>query len=75
MPSFRQAEQHGADEMAAGKNRNLEAASFRRPPHEHALEVTLLRFVDPEMNLSERAGKNQRHRRRKTSDRQLQRRD
>ena len=67
MPSLRQApaetfrvrrdeidEQHRTDEMAAGKNRNLEAASFRRPPDEHALKITLLRFVNPEMNLRQR---------------------
>ena len=66
-------EQHRADEMAAGKNRDLEAASLRRPPHEHALEITLLRFVNPEMHLRQRAGKNQRHPYRKTDNCQLQR--
>jgi hypothetical protein len=65
-------EQHSADEMATGENRDLEPASFRWPPHEHALEITLLRFVDPEMNLRQCASKNQRHTRRQTNDRQLQ---
>jgi hypothetical protein len=68
-------EQHCADEMAAGKNRNLEAATFRRPPHEHALKISLLRFMDPEMNLSKRARKNEGHPRCQTNDRQLERRD
>src|SRR5437667_11100366 len=66
-------EQDGADEMAARKNRNLESASLRRPPHKHALEITLLRFVDPEMDLRQRPRENQRHRRRKTHNCQLQR--
>ena len=66
-------QQHGPDEMATGKNRNLETLSFRRPPHKHALEITLLRFMDPEMHLRQRAGQNQRHPRRQTNDRQLQR--
>src|SRR5262249_30995504 len=68
-------QQHGTDQMAAGKNRNFEAASFRGPPHKEALEITLLRFMDPEMNLRQRARKNQRHPRRQTDDGQLQRRD
>src|SRR5947208_6458236 len=68
-------QQHGPDEMATGKNRNLETLSFRRPPDEHALEITLLRFMDPEMDLRQRARKNQRHPRRQTDDGQLQRRD
>jgi hypothetical protein len=59
--------------MATRKNGNLEAAPVRRPPDKHALEITLLRFVDPEMDLRQRAGKDQCHRRRKTHDRQLQR--
>src|SRR6266496_1273866 len=67
-------QQHGANEMATRKNWDLESASFRRPPHKHALKITLLRFVDPEMDLRQGAGKNQRHRRRKTHDRQFQRR-
>ena len=66
-------EQHCADEMAAGKNRNFKTAPFRRPPHEHALEITLLCFVNPEMNLRQRTGKNQRHPRDQTDNRQLQR--
>ena len=59
--------------MATRKNGDLESASVRRPPNKHALEITLLRFVDPEMDLRQRPGKDQRHRRRKTHDRQLQR--
>src|SRR6266496_6747411 len=66
-------EQHGAGEMATRKNRDLEATSFRWPPHEHALKITLLGFVNPEMNLRQCAGKNQRHPCRQTNDRQLQR--
>jgi hypothetical protein len=65
-------QQHSADEMPARKNGDLESASVRRPPDEHALEITLLRFVDPEMDLRQRAGKDQRHPCRKTHDRQLQ---
>jgi hypothetical protein len=65
-------QQHSADEMAARKNRDPEPMSFRRPPHKHALEITLLRLVDPEMHLRQSPGKDQRHRRRETHDRQLQ---
>ena len=68
-------QQHGADKMAAGKNRNFKAAAFRRPPDEQTLEIALLRLMNTEMNLGERAGEDQRHRRGQTDDRQLQRRD
>src|SRR5204863_9279584 len=61
------------DEMATGKNGNLESAPVRRPPNKHALEITLLRFVYPEMDLRQRPRKDKRHPRRKTNDRQLQR--
>ena len=61
-------QQYGANEMASRKNRDPESACFRRPPNEHALEITLLRFVDTEMDLRQGPGKNQRHRRRKTND-------
>src|SRR4029077_20800794 len=66
-------QQHSSNEMAPGKNRDLESAPVRWPPHKHALEITLLRFVDPKMDLRQRPGKDQRHRRRKTHDRQLRR--
>ena len=66
-------QQHGADEMAARKNRNVKSAPVRRPPHKHALEITLLRFVDPEMDLRQRARENQRHCRRQANDCQFQR--
>src|SRR5205809_5202535 len=59
--------------MATRKNRDLESAPVRRPPDKHALKITLLRFVDPEMDLCQGPGKDQRHRRRKTHDCQLQR--
>ena len=62
---------HSPDEMAPGKNRDLESAPIRWPPDKHALEITLLRFVYPEMDLRQRSGKDQRHPRRKTHDRQL----
>ena len=68
-------EQDCADEMPAGKNGKLETATFRRPPDEQTLEVALLRFVNPEMNLRECAGEDERHARGQTDDRQLQRRD
>src|SRR5207302_9004013 len=67
-------QQHRANQMASGENGNFKASSFRRPPHEHALEITLLRLVNPEMHLRDRADKNQRHSRRETNNRQLQRR-
>src|SRR6266550_2655708 len=66
-------QQDSPDEMATRKNRDLESAPVRRPPDKHALKITLLRFVDPEMNLRQSPGKDQRHRRHKTHDRQLQR--
>ena len=66
-------EQDAADQMTAGKNRDAESASFRRPPDKQALEIALLRFVNPEMHLGERPGEDQRHRRGQTGDRQLQR--
>src|SRR5712671_7420844 len=59
--------------MATRKNRELESAPIWRPPDKHTLKITLLGFVDPEMDLRQRPGKDQRHRRRKTHDRQLQR--
>ena len=58
-----------------GKDRNLETATLRWPPDEQALEITLLRFVNAKMNLGNRAGKDERHRRGETNDRQFQRRD
>src|SRR4029077_1937926 len=39
-------QQNGADEMTAGKNWNSKTISFRRPPNQPALEVTLLRFMN-----------------------------
>ena len=68
-------QQHSADEMSARENRNSEAAPFRRPPNQHALEITLLCFMNSEMNLRQRAGENKRHPGRETNDRQLQRRE
>src|SRR4029453_17672568 len=65
--------QHCADKMPAGENRNFEAATFRRPPNKQALEITLLRFVNAEMNLSERAREDEHHRCGKADDRELQR--
>src|SRR5262249_7632848 len=67
-------QQHRANQMAAGKNGDLKASSIRRPPHEHALKITLLRLVNPEVHLRDRASKNQRHPRCETNNRQLQRR-
>jgi hypothetical protein len=61
--------------MAAWKNRDLESASLRRPPNQHALEVTLLCFVNPEVHLRERASEDERHPGRETNNRQLQRRE
>ena len=68
-------EQDCADEMSAGKNRNLETATFRRPPDEQTLEIALLRFVNAEMHLRDCAGEDEDHGRGQTNDRQLQRRD
>ena len=68
-------QQHRTDEMPAGKNRNFEAATFRRPPNEQALEIALLRFVNAEMDLRERAGEDEHHGRDEADDRQLQRGD
>jgi hypothetical protein len=65
-------QQNSPDEMATWKNWDLESAPFRRPPDKHALEIPLLRFVNSEMNLSQCPGKDQRHSRRKTHNRQLQ---
>ena len=65
--------QHRADEMPAGKNRNFETATFRWPPNKQALKITLLRFVNAEMNLSEGAREDEHDRCGKTDDRQLQR--
>ena len=44
-------------------------------PDEEALEVTLLRFPNSQMNLGNRSREDQHHRRDETNDRQLQRRD
>ena len=68
-------EQHRADEVAPGEDRNLETATLRRPPDEQTLKIALLRFVNAKMNLGNRAGKDERHGRSETNDRQLQRRD
>ena len=43
-------QQHSADEMPARENRDLESPSLRRPPHKHTLEITLLRFLNPEIS-------------------------
>src|SRR6476659_9851871 len=66
-------QQQGAYEMATRQNWNLESAPLRRPPHKHALEITLLHLVDPKMDLREGANKNQRHHSRQTNDAQLHR--
>ena len=65
--------QHCADEMPAWENRNFKAATFRRPPNKQALEIALLRFVNAEMNLSDRAREDEHHRSGEAYDRQLQR--
>src|SRR5690349_11318849 len=65
-------QQDGADEMATRKNRNLETATFRWPPHEHTLEIALLCLVDAKMNLRDGAGKNQDHRGGEANDGQLE---
>jgi hypothetical protein len=64
-------EQHCANEMTTRENRDLEATSVRWPPHKHALEITLLCVMDPQMNLGQRASEDQCHRRRQTDDRQF----
>ena len=65
--------QHRPDEMPPGENRDLKTTTFRWPPNEQALEITLLRFVDAEMNLGERTREDKHHRCGKTDDGQLQR--
>src|SRR3984893_3842205 len=60
-------QQHRPNEMPTRKDWNLEPASLRRPPHKDALEIALLRFVNAEMNLRKRAGKNKRHPGRQTN--------
>ena len=64
-------QQNGADEMASGKNRDLETASFRGPPNQQALKVALLRLVNAKMDLRNRPGKDERHGRCETNKRQL----
>src|SRR5437762_2613925 len=54
-------EQDCANEMAARENRNLKTVSFRRPPDEKALEITLLRFPNSQMHLGNRSRENQHH--------------
>src|ERR1044071_1031607 len=61
--------------MAAGKNRNAKTAAFRRPPDEKALEITLLRFPNPEVHLRDGAGKDEGHGRGQAGNGQLQRSD
>ena len=68
-------QQDRADEMAAWENWNFKTRTFRRPPNQQALEITLLRFMNSEMNLRQRACENERHSRREADDRQLQRRE
>src|SRR5262249_730778 len=67
-------QQHGAEEMTAWKNRKPKPAPLGWPPNYPALEITLLRFVNPEVHLRERAGEDQRHPCCQTNNRQLQRR-
>ena len=55
-------EQDCADQMSTGKNRELETATFpARRQTNKSLEITLLRFVDAEMHLRNRAGENEDH--------------
>src|SRR5438045_560468 len=68
-------QQHRTNEMTAGKNWNFEIVTVWRPPNKKALEITLLGFVSAEMDLRQRAGKNQNHPCNQTNDCQLQRRD
>ena len=55
-----------------GKNGILKPCSLRRPPDEQTLEITLLGFVNAEMDLGQRPREDQRHRGRQTNDGQLQ---
>ena len=68
-------QQHCTDEVAAGENGKFYAPTFRWPPNKEALEVTLLRLVNPEMNLRQCARENECHPRGQTDDGQFQRGD
>src|SRR5262245_24048284 len=65
-------EQDGPDEMASRENGNYKS-TIGWPPYKEALEITLLGFMNSEVNLRERAGENQHHGRYQADDRQLQR--
>jgi len=67
-------EEHSSNEMPAWENGNLKGTSVRRPPNKEALKVSCLSLVNSQMNLGQRAGKDERHRRSQTNHRQLQRR-
>jgi len=63
-----------ANEMPAGENRKLEMISIRRPPNKETLKVSRLGLVNSEMNLGQRASKDERHCRCQTNHCQLKRR-
>jgi len=61
-------QQHRTDEVATGENGKFYAPTFCWPPNEEALEVTLLRFVNPQMHLRQCARENECHPRCQTDD-------
>ena len=65
-------QQYCADKMATRKNGKFYAAAFCWPPNKETLEVTLLRFVNAEVNLREGPRENEGHPRGQTDDGQLQ---
>ena len=61
-------EQYRADQVTSGKNRNSKPGTLGRPPNQPALKIALLRFMNSEVNLRQRAGEDERHPRRQTND-------
>ncbi len=59
-------QQHRADQVAAGKHRDAEAAGGRGPPDEPALEILFLDEIQAEAHLRQGSGKDQHQRRGQT---------
>src|SRR6266702_4773481 len=66
-------QQHAADQVAAGKNRDFPGCRFRPPINEEAAEELVLRLEQAQLDLGERAPENQYQAKAETDDRQAQR--
>src|SRR5580692_9493279 len=66
-------EQHSADEITAGKNRDMPARALRPPPNQETAEPARLCLVKPLVHLRERPQEYEFHRERQANHREAQR--